>query len=269
MQIKRKINKLARGLAGCIYGKEGMGKTSLGLCFPGPVYCQSLQENGYDYLSDLPGIVPENSINQAPKTFDELVRNVMAVKQGTLLFDGLKGIQSLIFEYVMNKYYDGSPLKFNSYSSGSRKESPMVFQNLLDLCTKKNNEGVNTIFLGHMSTVTLPNAMGADILSHVIHMDDGDKGGMRSTFTSWAGFIFFLNMGIDIEIKTETLKDGTPTEGKANERDSRWIYTTTSLTHQAKNRWNMPPKISMGKSVKDAYANLWKYIPEVYKNSTK
>jgi AAA domain len=256
---------MARGLAGIIYGKEGMGKTSLGLQFtPGPVYCKSMGENGYEYLEDV-GAVPANSVNSNVRSFEQLVKEVQACSSGTLLFDGLKGLQSLIFDYVTKKYYEDSVKSFNSYSSGLRKESPMVLTNFLDLCSQKVQQGVNTIFLGHMSTVTLPNTMGADYMSHVIAMDDGDKGGMRSTMTSWAGFIFFLNMSIEIEIKTASMKDGTATEGKANEADRRWIYTTTSAIHQAKNRWNMPPKISMGKTVKEAWTNLYKFIPETYK----
>jgi hypothetical protein len=264
MPQKRKTN-MPRGLVGVIYGKEGTGKTSLGLQFPGPVKCLSVGENGYDYLADV-NAVPENSINIAINTFEQLVDESKKITAGTLLVDSLKGVQKLIFDYVQTKYYEGNFTKFNAFSEGPRKFSPPVLQNYLDLLSQKASLGVNIILLAHMGTASVPNTLGADYLSHVILLDDGDRGGMRSTVTSWAGFIFFLNNAISLTIRTETNKAGQITEGKAENVDQRWIFTTTSPVHQAKNRWNMPAQISMGKNPKEAFSNLWKYVPENYKS---
>jgi hypothetical protein len=252
-----------RGLAGVLYGKEGMGKTSLGLQFPGPVRCFSIFENGYQYLEDV-GAVPADSIDITITSFKELVQAIQKTTTGTLLFDGLKGIQKLIFDYVLEKYYEGDFAKFNAWSEGPNKYAPAVLQNLLDLCTQKNAEGVHTIFLGHMSTASVPNTLGADYLSHIILMHKE----CREVIRSWAGFVFMLNMSIQINIKTEVQGKGqnaTTVEGKAEDQDSRWIYTTTSPAHEAKNRWNLPAKISMGKNPKAAFDNLWKYVPDSYK----
>lgn len=255
---------MARGFGGVIYGKEGMGKTSLALQFPGPIYCLSIGENGYECLEDV-GKVPADSVNININNLDELVKNINPITKGTIVIDGCKGLQSKIFDYVQVKYYENDPKKFNSYSQGARKESPVILQGVLDLCTKKMAAGINVIFLAHMGTTSLPNSSGADYLSHVILMDDGDKGGMRSTLTSWAGFIFFLNMGVDIGIKLEQDKHGQATEGKVTGLSQRWVYTTTALYHQAKNRWDMPLQIPMGKNPTEAFTNLWKHFPEVYK----
>lgn len=252
---------MPRGLAGIIYGKEGMGKTSLGLRFPGPVYCKSIFENGYAYLEDVG--VPDNTVNENIRDFETLIKQTQAIKSGTLLIDSLKGLQAILFDYVRRKYYEGSEKEFNAYSSGARKESVTVLLNYLDLLSQKNAAGVHTIFLGHMGTQSMPNAMGPDILCHVISMEDGDKGGIRSTITAWAGFIFFLNMQIEITRTTEKEKQ-VVIEGKADINDNRVIYTTTSLTHQAKNRWNMPNQIRMGRNADEAWTNLSKHIPPAY-----
>lgn len=252
---------MARGLAGIIYGKEGTGKTSLGLRFPGPVFCKSIFENGYIYLQDIG--VPDNTTNDDIRDYETLVAQTKAMKSGTILIDSLKGFQAILFDYVCRKYYDSSQKEFNSYSSGARKESVTVLQNYLDLLSQKTAEGVNVLFLGHMGTASMPNALGPDILCHVISMEDGDKGGIRSTLTAWAGFIFFLNLQIEITRSTEKEK-GTVMEGKVDSGDTRIIYTTTSLSHQAKNRWNMPNQIRMGKNADEAWSNLCKHIPEVY-----
>ena len=255
---------MLRGMTGVIYGREGMGKTSLGLQFPGPVHCMSIGETGYQDL-EVMSQVPENSLNYVITSFQQLVQAVTKVTKGTILLDSTKGLQSKIFDFVCEKYYKNDVTSFHAYSSGSRKESPQVFQQFLDLCTDKANNGVNIVFLGHVGTTTMPNSMGPDYISHIINLDDSDKGlGMRSVLTAWAGFIFFLNLSIDITRVTEATK-GLAMEGKAREEDNRVIYTTVSAAHQAKNRWGMPPVVSMGRSPQDAWKNLSKHFPEAYR----
>jgi hypothetical protein len=255
-----------RGLSGVIYGREGMGKTSLGLRFPGPVHCKSILESGYDDL-EMVGGVPENSTNVRIKTFEQLVDETKKVQSGTLLIDSSKGLQSKIFDYVCQTYYKNDRVAFNSYSAGARRESPAVLQDYLDLCSYKTDQGINVIFIGHVGTISLPNTMGPDYLCHVINLDDGEKGlGMRTTLTAWAGFIFFLNLSVDITRVTEADRSTRlAMEGKAKEFSERILYTTSSTAHQAKNRWNMPPVIPMGKNPEEAWNNLFKALPEGYR----
>lgn len=255
-----------RGLTGVIYGREGMGKTSLGLQFPGPVHCKSILETGYDDLS-MVNQVPENSTNSRIRGFQQLVDETNKIGSGTLLIDSAKGLQAIIFDFVCKQYYKGDWNNFNSYSSGPRKEAPMVLQQYLDLCTMKADQGVNIIILGHVGTISLPNTMGPDYLCHVINLEDGDKGlGMRSTLMAWSGFIFFLNMAVNITRVTEQDRiSKLAMEGKAQETSDRLIYTTVSTAHQAKNRWGMPNPIPMGQSAADAWKNLSKHFPEAYK----
>lgn len=254
-----------RGMMGLIYGREGMGKTSLGLRFQGPVHCKSIGETGYEDL-EMVGAVPENSVNSNVTSFQQLVEEVSKVTSGTVLLDSTKGLQSLIFDYVCARYYDNDWKRFHSYSSGARQESPQVLQNFLQGCSNKAAMGVNIILLGHVGTIPLPNSMGANYLCHVVNLDDGDKGlGMRSVLTAWCGFILFLNMAIDITRPTEVDTKKMVMEGKAQDLPSRLIYTSLSPGHQAKNRWNMPPIINMGDSPDQAWANLSKHFPAAYK----
>lgn len=251
-------------MTGVIYGREGMGKTSLALQFPGPVHCMSIGETGYQDL-EIVGQVPGNSINYIIETFQQLISVVGKITKGTIVIDSTKGLQNKIFDYVLQHHYGNSTKDFHAYSSGSRKESPVVLQQFLDMCNNKANSGVNVILLGHVGTISLPNTMGPDFLCHIINMDDGDKGlGMRSVLTAWAGFIFFLNLSIDINRVTESNK-GLAMEGKAREEDNRVIYTTLSTAHQAKNRWGMPPIVNMGRSPQEAWKNLSKHFPEAYR----
>lgn len=256
---------MARGLAGVIYGLEGLGKTSLGLRFPGPVWCKSIKETGYDDLMD-GNVVPSNSMNSRITSWEQLVQECRKVTNGTLLLDGCTGIQHYLCDFVCRNYYASDWGKFNNYSMGIRKESVMVFQEFLDLCTDLAYKGVNVIFLGHQGTVTMTNAMGVDPVCHVIKMDDGDKGGLRSSLTAWASFVFFLNNDIRIGQATNIdHRTKQALEGKALDGDKRVILTTNSVFHQAKNRWNMPAAIPMGRNADEAFANLWKHIPPSFK----
>lgn len=253
-----------RGLAAVIYGREGSGKTSIGLQFPEPIKCLSIGENGYKYLEDVHA-TPENSVDIEITSYKQLVDETKKTAQGTLLIDGLKGVQSIIFDHVKQTVYGGNDTKFNAYSEGPRKFAPPILQEYLNLCSILNSRGVHTIFLGHMGTTTLVNAMGADQYCHVILMDDGDKGGMRSTIRSWSGLILFINNEVMIETATDLTKSGNILEGKALKKDIRVMYTTTSVVHEAKNRWNLPATIAMGASPKEAFNNLWKLVPDTYK----
>jgi len=251
-------------MTGVIYGREGMGKTSLALQFPGPVHCMSIGETGYQDLEVI-GQVPGNSINYIITSFNQLVQSVGKVTKGTIVIDSTKGLQTKIFDYVLQTCYNNSSKEFHAYSSGARKESPVVFQQFLDLCNSKADSGVNVLLIGHVGTIPMPNTQGPDYLCHVINMDDGDKGlGMRSTLTAWAGFIFFLNLSIEITRVTEKTS-GLAMEGKASDIDNRVIYTSVTTAHQAKNRWGMPPVIPMGRSPQEAYKNLSKHFPEAYR----
>jgi hypothetical protein len=224
----------------------------------------SVGETGYQDL-EMVKQVPENSLNYTIDSFEQLVSAVSKVVKGTVVIDSTKGLQNKIFDYVLRMHYQNNSRDFHAYSSGVRKESPQVFQQFLDACSTKVNQGVNIVFVGHVGTIPLPNTMGADVLCHVINLEDGDKGlGMRSTLTAWAGFIFFLNLDVSINRVTEK-SGGLAMEGKAIESDNRIIYTTLSTAHQAKNRWGMPPVIPMGRSPQEAWTNLSKHFPEVYK----
>jgi|694.fasta_scaffold10579_14 hypothetical protein len=255
---------MARGLSGIIYGLAGMGKTSLGLRFPGPVFCKSIFESGYDTLSK----VPENTDNENIKSFQQLVTSTKSVNKGTILIDSCTGLQRLIFEHATLMDYKGNPQAFFDYSKGPRQEAVRYLQAYLDLCDNLCDKGVNVIFLAHQVTISLPNSMGPDYLSHEIAMDGSDKGGMRNTIVAWASFIFFLNKQVTITQATETIK-GSVTEGKASSDTGRYIYTDLSTSHSAKNRWDMTSCIPMGRNADEAASNLFKQIPERFGGSKK
>lgn len=255
---------MSRAFSSVIYGREGMGKTSIGLQFPGPVFCQSIYESGYDTLLE----VPSNSTNDNITSFEQLLQNtqnLIKCTKGTLLIDACTGLERIVFDYGARVFYNGDMGKFMAYYNGPRNEAPQILQQYLDLCSRLVNNGMHVVFLAHEVVEQLPNAMGPNALCHDIQLDGSNKGGMRNTLKAWVDSIFFLNQAIQIDTATEKDRQHNVIVGKAQQQSQRYIYTSTDVVHAAKNRWNMPQFIPMGTNAKAAFNNLWSKIPERFR----
>lgn len=256
-----------RGLGLVLYGGEGMGKTGLSLQFShlGPLKCLSIGETGYEDLNTI-GEVPDNCTNVVVDSWDEMIKETRNLEEQVLVLDGLAGVQKMLFNHVCRTMYDNNWTDFTSYWKGQRVDSPAFLSEYLNMLDNLRAEGKHIILIGHMVTTQEPNTLGADYLSHVIALDDGDKGGLRSCVKQWAQAILFLNIDISITRATETARNKVVMEGKAKDDDNRLIYTTKAPGHSAKNRLQLPPIISMGASANEAFVNLWKVMPKVYKD---
>jgi hypothetical protein len=259
-----------RGIGIVIYGGEGLGKTSWATQWAnlGTVKVISAGEIGFDDLK-MVGEIPANCTNVNVDNFEELDHETINTSEDTLVIDSLVGVQNMIFDFVCRTQFEGNYNSFMDYWRGPRMYAPPVFEKWIDRLSRHLAYGRNVIIIGHMSTVTLPNTMGADYLSHVIALDDGDKGGMRSSLMRWAPNVLFLN--IDVAITRATQK-GSGSErnivmgGKADDRDNRMLYTIKSPGHAAKNKLHLPPVINMGASAQAGFDNFIKALPKVIKD---
>jgi hypothetical protein len=254
-----------RGLGAVFYGGEGVGKTSFAAQWAklGPVKFISPGETGFEDLV-MVGDIPSGCTNVTVNTFEALDKECSNVKEKTLVIDGLLELQTLIFDYVCRKHYDGvweGKDGFTSFFRGQRVDSPPYCIKLLDKLNMLLNEGKNVLLLGHVFTITLPNTLGADFLSHVVALDDGDKGGMRTVLMHWAPNVIFMNIDIAISRATETERR-IVMEGKAKDSDNRLMYTMKSPGHAAKNRLKLPPVIPMGGSAEEAFQNFYNKLPQ-------
>lgn len=263
--------KAVPGLKLVFYGGEGIGKTGLALqhAMLGPLKCLSTPgETGFEDL-EIVGEVPEGCVNVDVGSWEELVKETKNCEEQVLVVDGLSGVQKMLFDYVCKTVYNGiweGRDGFTSYYKGQRVDSPPYLESYMCILDKLRASGTHIILIGHMVTATEPNTLGADFLSHVIDMDQGDKGGIRSIITKWAQAILFLNIDVAITRATETDRSKQVMEGKAKDDDNRLIYTTKAPGHSAKNRLKLPPVIPMGHSAEEAFKNLWKHMPQAYQD---
>jgi len=256
-----------RGFGMVFYGGEGIGKSGTALQFSilGPLTCFSVGESGFEDL-DLIGEVPADCINHPIESWEDLMYATKKITEGVIVIDSLSGIQKILFDYVCRTVYNGDWDKFTSYWKGQRVDCPVFLDNYLHLLDALRHQGVHIILIGHMVTTAESNTLGADYLSHVIDLDQGDKGGLRSCVTRWAQAVLFMNIDVSITRATELAKDRTVLEGKAKDDDNRLIYTTKAPGHSAKNRLQLPEIISMGESATEAFKNLWSAMPKVYQD---
>lgn len=258
------------GLKLAFYGGEGIGKTGTALQFAmlGSLRCLSCGESGFVDLQ-IVGEVPDGCTNVQITNWEQLVKEVKGCEENVLVIDSLSGLQTMLFDYVCRKVYSGiwdGKDGFSSYWKGQRVDSPIYLDALLNELDKLRNSGTHIILIGHMVTTTESNTLGADYLSHVLDMDQGDKGGCRSLITKWAQAVIFMNIDVAITRATELDKSRQVMEGKAKDDDNRLMYTTKAPGHSAKNRLQLPPIINMGDSAMTAFKNLWNHMPQIYKD---
>lgn len=254
-----------RGIGLVLYGGEGTGKTSWASQWSkiGSTNFFEIDESGIEDLR-MVGDIPDEVNNTPIDTFEELLEGTKESSADVDVYDSLMGIQTDLFDYVCRTKYNGrwdGKDSFTAYWKGQRVDSPPIFNKWLDMLSRQISQGKHVLLLGHMFTVTLPNSIGADYQSHVVSLDDGDKGGMRSTLMRWAPNVLFLNIDVDIERSVETER-GKVMSGKAYDTDRRYLYTHKSPGHAAKNRLKLPPVIPMGDSPEEGFENFMKALPK-------
>lgn len=241
-----------RGLGIILYGPEGIGKTSLGAQFPKPMTFLSLKEHGYEELLEA-DLMEEEGIEHFDVTsYPSLLSHLKEAKgQKTVVVDSLSGFQQLLFEWCIEEFYEGSVQKFNAYSEGPSRTAPQQMVEFMALLSNLNSSGTNVILLAHSRVETVRNSLGADYSQAVIDLNDR----ICSVFTKWARAILFINL--DLTIKKD----------KADDTQSRMIYTEKAPGHMAKNRMNLRPYITCGESPKEAYDNFVKALPPKIKEN--
>lgn len=218
----------------CIYGVEGVGKSTLASQFPAPLFLDL--EDGTARL-DVERVEPAHGWN-----WDTLLQTIeeIAFAPGickTLVIDTGDKAEALATSHICDKNKKTSIEDFG-YGKGYKVLSETVQDlfNKLDLCIKN---GKHVVILAHaqIRKFEQPDEAGAydkwelKLTKHVAPL-----------VKEWADLLLFCNFTTHI-ITTQDKKKKAST-GK------RVIYTTHNACWDAKNRWGLPEQLDM------EYANI-------------
>lgn len=230
-----------------IYGRPGIGKSTLASQFPEPLFL--LTED-----NELPGIQALPVVH----TFTEIwnnVKSLLALKElpfKTLVIDSISKLDALIVEYTIEQSPPGKdkqPVKtiaqaFGGYGAGFEKAASL-HRALKAQFDKFKERGVTVIYISHLEIKKFksPEAEDYDILSIVMNSDKS-----RQVYIDDVDLVALCKMKSYIT-ETDSGRSIVKSSGK------RIISVGANDVHVSKNRFGMPDEIEM------SFDALAKYIP--------
>lgn len=230
MEITRgKINKPQRV---CIYGPEGIGKTTLASKFPEPLFIDTEGSTNQLDVARLP----------APTTGAMLIEEVRWVAGNkpagvkTLVIDTADWAEKLLKDQVMAQLQ----IK-NMEALGYGKSYVYVweeFGRLLRACDQVIDAGMNVVFTAHAAIRKFeqPDELGA-YDRWELKLQNSQKSNICGMLKEWCDMVLFCKY----EITTFTTKENK-TKASGGERV---MYTAHSPAWDAKNRHGLPEKCPM------------------------
>lgn len=224
---KGTINKALRV---CVYGIEGIGKSTFASQFPGAVFIDTEGSTNQMNVARYP----------APSTWEMLLSEVEQTISnpsgvGTLVIDTVDWAQQLCVVSVCEKNQVKGIEDFG-YGKGYSyvKED---FGKLLNLLNDLVDKGVNVVLVAHSTirTFTKPDEMG-QYDRYELKLIDTPKCSISGLVKEWADVLLFANYETFI---TEDAK----TKKKYATGNQRVMYTTHTAAWDAKNRFGMPDKL--------------------------
>jgi len=222
-----------------IYGREGVGKTTLASYFPDPFVVDA--EGRYYY--DLP--------HQSVRRYQEIVgvlSNVMTSPYKTVVIDSVDSVQEMAFKDVMIKG------NLKSISQNYREANSLVcqemafrfFHQLRDL----NNNGKNVVCICHPKMIEMQDALVIGKWNaYTLKLTESKEISLSARLKEISDGVFFLAHDKPIVEK-----------GRAQEAtDMRILYTEYSPCYDAKNIWGLPDPIT-GATTEEIYDQLEKYL---------
>lgn len=238
MQItKGKINKPQRV---CIYGPEGIGKTTLASKFPEPVFIDTEGSTNQIDCARLP----------APTTGAMLIEEVnwladqkpAGVK--TLIIDTADWAEKLLQKQAM------ATLQIKNMEAANYGKAYVYsweeFGRLLTACDRVINAGIGVVFTAHamIRKFEQPDELGA-YDRWELKLQNSAKANICGMLKEWCDLVIFCNY----EITTFTTKNDKVKAAGGN----RVMYTSHSPAWDAKNRHGLPEKMPMDyASIKEA-----------------
>jgi hypothetical protein len=239
-----------------LYGRPGVGKTSVAAQAEAPYFLLSGGETGLHSLIDsrqLPAEMPNIEVPDWESTIgilDDLT--TMQHSRKTLVIDTANGLEKLANVFTRKRDYPGEngDKEFIAYQAGYRTCAMGAWKELLvSLDRLRREKRMLIILLAHTSVAKVANPSGGDFTKWAPAFDG--RWAWESTY-AWCDVCLFADF--DLTVVKERQKDS---KGKAVSAGRRFFRTAWSPDFDAKSRYPLPDEIEMGDSASEAWANLW------------
>lgn len=230
-----------------IYGKPGVGKSTLASKFPDPLFLLT-EENG----------IADTSRLQIVTNFKQLwttIKELLAEKElpfKTLVIDSISKLDALVVQYILeceplNK--NGQPpstlnAACGGFGAGFSK-AQLIHNSLKTLLDKFREKGITVIYIGHLDVKKhkSPDHEDYDIYTIVMNHDKS-----RQPYIDDVDLVAFCRLK---SFTSETESGRTLIKSSTD----RIIHVGVNDGHVSKNRYNMPDELEM------SFTALSKYIP--------
>lgn len=212
----------------CVYGVEGIGKTTFASRFPEPLFFDL--DKGSAQL-DVSRVTDITSWPLLMSNIKEVYDNPTICK--TLVIDTADAAERMCIDYICGKFNKKGIEDFG-YGAGYTYlvEEFARFLVQLDACI---GQGINVVVLAHavLKTVTLPEEMGT--YDHwELKLSSKTTNKVAPLVKEWADLLLFANY------KTILIEDGTRKKAAGGKRI---MYTTHTTFADAKNRFSLAEEL--------------------------
>lgn len=230
-----------------IYGKPGVGKSTLAAQFPNPLFL----------LTENPGVEGIKALPIA-KTFEEIwgfVKDLLAVEKfpyQTVVVDSISKLDNLIIDYILEK----EPVSKNGtkpatlaaacggYGAGYQRAASIhgAFKGLLD---RFKDKGVSVVYVSHLTHNTIKPPDNEDYTAWTIVMNHEKS---REPYINEVDAVLFCK-------QVEHMSSTESGRNLIRSLEDRVIVTGMDGCNVSKNRYAMPKEIKM------SFEEIAKYIP--------
>ena len=227
---------------------EGWGKTSCAAFAPEPAILCARGENGYQTLLGA-GRVP-NIAAVVANTWDQVLGLLYELAAGcpykTLALDALGGFEVMCHEVVTARDFggDSGPKGFLNYHKGFDVAAG-EWKKLLAALDAIHAQGVTIILLSHAQDKMMNNPLGKDYSTYIGRLHAKTWAATKA----WADAVLFGTF--------ETIIDPTVSgKTKGIGGTDRVLYSEHRDAYDAKNRYGMAPKLTLGTDPSQIWATI-------------